>query len=233
MKKMNSIVLWIICVLVSSNSLLAAPIPVDIISSNFHIEGYASGILYPQNTPLYDSYNQSSTNPISRNINFTPPLPYGLYASSDTGYFSVGASAYAFMDISYAEAEAEWVFKPVYDFNNLTINLHFDHASSMYLGIKGELIDLTDNILLWNIDKPLWQSWELPWEPINSIISHYFESDHLYRLYFMGASSANMDYGSINFRTNDIIPAPEPSSLLLLGSGLVVLVGYGRTRTKK
>lgn len=235
----------------------ALAVPIEITSSTFHVEGRI------QHEEYYDddyhivskSYDIYSQNPISQNAEFTfPDNPEArIYSTSTADFFSVYSYAYAKED-SYANstssAESIVYFKPTYDFFGITLG--FDQTGSDYGYGSVIITDVTDSIELWNTDhydssmEPFYDPWVgddgEPWPgyPFSEIVTQNFYSDHLYALNMMVEGVGDLGYFSGGFGvTADFTPlsatapVPEPSSMILFGTGIAGLIGLRRKKIFK
>ena len=223
-------------------------IGVNVVSSYYHI----SGNYHDSNNGLYDSYDETSAVPISDNLlinyfNSSTGEPWYMYAESETFDFGVGVHTATWDgNNSGALAEAEWTFRPTIDFDKFTLSvLDYGEPWCEY-GIY--LQDLTTDLVIANYLKPYFYpmaygdykyypgSEELQW-PFNLYeglnIDHRFNSDHLYKLYLYAQSDANADMQDVVLKVVGMNQVPEPSTMLLLATGLLGLAGLKRKFRKR
>ena len=183
MKKTITNVLLIISFLIFAVNVSATP--VKVISNNSSVSGsyYIDYITFDQNGDSYervilsDGYSNTGTATQSGSVIHDDIFAYAN-ASSNTNFFNVSSSANAvsFFGLGEANAHAKThtIFKPLYDFNTLSFSFFVDESLNMGCGAGGSLIDLTDNVLIWDLDMMTY-----PFGG-NGTINYAFQSDHLY-----------------------------------------------------
>jgi hypothetical protein len=234
----NILLLGVCSVILLTNPVAnALDMPIEILTSDYHIWGDISGTLGPSgpaSPPTFSqTYDETSGVPINQSISYAPfdETPPSLMASSTTDIMSVGSYTSAssrlgvMNDRSNAFAEATWTFKPLYSDLNLVIS----GVASQRAFWEGRvsLIDLTTDKEVLNI---IYGS--LYAGPGNRDITFdeiiAFDLNHMYSFkLFAGSDSADdSNYISLGAKYS----VPEPSTMLLIGTGLVVLVGISRRK---
>ncbi|MGA2331551.1 MAG: PEP-CTERM sorting domain-containing protein [Syntrophales bacterium] len=239
---------FIFLFLIFTGNVIAAPIPVEVISSSFHAWGdydvdYFIGVSPDPPYLLYgnasDSYNNAGTTPQSGNISFYYDPYDEAYASSSAHLFTASASTDARDESSHANARAQVdaTFRPLNNFN--TLDFSWSNSGSRWYLVSGSLVDLTDNVVIWNVLAGMWILAGTPPGGVEDFKAEYgfaavvpinyaFESDHVYSMDLFAWSNANWDGTTVSFGFPDLVTAPEPTTMLLLGLGLVGLAGLRR-----
>lgn len=231
MKKLIVTIFIIVCF--SLIALDAVAHPVKVINSISHVWGdyyIEYGIGDADNwqfmPPLQDSYDNAGSASQSGGVSC-----YTLHALSSANLFDISIDAYGHLwDFPFgdlvgayprANAQTDTTFRPLYNFN--TLNFKDVGWSDYGYNFSGSLIDLTDNIVIWNAS---YQAID-PYGPV--AINYAFQSDHLYSVHLYATGTANWgDSLNLSFGFTDLKAVPEPASILLLGFGLMGLAGVRR-----
>ncbi|OQB54620.1 MAG: PEP-CTERM motif protein [Deltaproteobacteria bacterium ADurb.Bin151] len=214
-------------------TLNAMAYPVKLISNNSHVWGdyyieYGVGVddNWQFMPPLQDSYDSMGNASQSGSVSCST-----LHAFSSANLFDISIDAYGHLwDFPFgdlvgayprANAQTDTIFRPLYNFN--TLNFKDAGWSDYGYNFSGSLIDLTDNIVIWNAS---YQAID-PYGPV--AINHAFQSDHLYSAHLYATGTANWgDSLNLSFGFTDLKAVPEPSTMFLLGLGLMGLAGLRR-----
>lgn len=223
-------IILLVTVLFSLNAgnIIAAPVPVTILSSDFSISGYIDGQDAPfiPQLPFSDGYDQSGSVPLSNGV-ANGDKQFATIAQSSAGFFSVSAFAYASLNTStdaLAQASAEWIFQPTSLMDKLTISYHSGWSGSAGSSIWGRVVltDTTDGTEIFR--KQMNVSGFQGYNGSDSI-DYSFQTDRAYQLHLLTTTQTCYDPISFTITASDVIPAiPESATLLLMGLGLMGLV---------
>jgi len=221
----------IFLVSVCSQTSTASPLQVKVIDSYYHASAHLeSSQDWEGNNVIIDNYDRSSSLP------FREYWSIGAFTcSADIQNYEFGlsvtteSSGPSPTQRADAEAGAMWDFKPVYDADHLIIRVPY----ILYFGMVSDFIylkDLTTSAVLFDryindndilVDILDGQAY-VP-------IMNDFEANHLYRLSFTLTNDSSWDsYDNGLFAY--MVAVPEPATILLLITGIIVLAGYGRKK---
>ncbi|PKN81008.1 MAG: hypothetical protein CVU51_14545 [Deltaproteobacteria bacterium HGW-Deltaproteobacteria-1] len=205
---------------------MAVPLKVEVIDSYYHVWGYAEGVNWDwddiQSDYIIsvdkDAYDVSASAPINGEASRTGNYGFSE-AVSNTSLFGISINHSGLDAGSGAFATAEWTFRPVNAVNQLVIDFdkYIWESGSAYLK------DLTSGTVLLDFSVAPLQFWS-----DNLIIDNNFMTDHTYRLAFSANDESYSDGGLARIQVLDMTAVPEPSSILLLGFGLIGLAGIRR-----
>jgi hypothetical protein len=218
----------IICFFVNAANLLAAPIPVDVLSSNYHVWGSIQGCISGDASGCSqwgnDVYDKSGVSFQSESAFFQGGSYFmQAWGSSYAGPFKVEASSWSGGDkMSQNFAALSVNFRPLIDFNSININA--SAAWPLLEKYEWSVTDVTENKLIMSVVHE-------GGDP--STINHLFLTDHIYNIdFYVGALSGYSEGTGIVSLSMDLIAVPEPSMMILFGSGLTVFLSM-RSKFKK
>jgi hypothetical protein len=222
-------------VILFSNSLAQAE-TFSLISSNFQI----SGSLRAQTFGFSDQYNNNSMTPIADEVSFA-----GAYAMSGASFYNVYINALngglgalveyyggeypgLLGDILQAEAFANATldFRPNFNGEGPTINFTMYNREFLHSYTSISLTDTTTSIELLSMGPTYSWGYSIPFT------YSQWDSGHEYRL-IMTTGSVFLDYfdewGNAEVTTDIAFNnVPEPTTMLLIGVGLVGIAGIRR-----
>lgn len=215
-------------------SSVALPVGVNVVSENYHIWGSGSGLqgYDPNIEPFSMYYDYTASIPLQEIIiassgDYFESCADRLFVESNTvavGKFFIGESPDLFLR---SESFAEYTLT-----FNATANIDFSaivsgNETSAYWDAR---------IIINNLSTPsvIWDSGIVVEHGFGTFFFSpelYFNPNHLYSLSLYVRSDA-CDDGQHVFVQGDFFSVPEPSTMLLLGAGLVGLVGVRRKLKK-
>jgi len=245
---MKKITVLFICLLVIFSSAVSVHATgIDILSSQYHIWGNVAGTLatYTNDHELimqeqiYILYDVTSTVPVSREVSFGEEI-FGVdvvYAKSNADLFSVYAESESHESFgvwtenhefyaSYgndAFAEATWLFKPL----GASVQIVFDELYRLYWFEIGKvwLTDLTTGteILYGQLESCGIHGSLLGSETCGHVFDLKLDTTHKYSLKMYAEAESADDSPAVKMTAS--MSVLEPTTMLLLGFGLISLAG--------
>lgn len=217
----------------------ASAMPIEVLSSDYHIWGIISGKIYPLygvHELISESYDFYSSQPISHYVTFEEEYPGTYFWATSSGeafHTNVESSSHSYGEIflggpNAAYADSTWVFKTPSNQVNIDFDWSYSQQRSLCYAF-GEiwLEDLTAGTELFYLKAG----------PPGGITldGHYtldldLDPTHLYSLRTYSQATSGDD--SIGYDINAAFSVPEPSTILLMGAGIVGLA-FARKKLKK
>ena len=231
---------------------LALGFSVDLLESSYY---YDMQIEMGDQAPMQASAHWTGTTnqSFSQKLTLYPPY-YFDYVSAEALSLTAHASTYDWSSWGEAFVSGSWLFQPTETADklcfytwNFNTNLRHDGWTALYIILN----DITDDHVIFDkasygalnyehYESVFGDAWEghssdfideNDWLDAGEAINNQFFTDHIYELKMGVASQSNDDDPYIDLTAcMNVASVPEPSTILLLGTGIIGLAGWKRKK---
>lgn len=227
--------LFVVFILVFLSPISAFALGVNVLSENHHIWGNAG--YQNSNVPgvTYDEYDITSDQYVSATIEGYGP-DYSYFDGTELNISTASAGNFG-INLSSSRWDANAFGESTYILSSDSEMIEISASGGAYQthgmdSLTISLLDLTTGLYLYNYTT---NGYLTSWNGFSLVYGLYIETDHTYQLH-MYAESTSGDSPAESWLNVNISalpsPAPEPTSILLIGAGLLSYIGIKRKRTK-